>query len=666
VTRSLWRHLLADARALGPSSVPRAAYELSKRFGGHGLLFGHLVPTTAPAPRLTSPFAVPAEIPAAARGRAAAEAADLAAGKVRLFGREFALGPAPNWCAMVEVAGCWPRRPWWTIDIRSPERPADVKWCWELGRHRHLVVLARAARMAPSSDAFTTLETHLRSWLDQNPPEVGIHWYSNLEVALRAIAWLQIVALVGDRLPPDLNAAMAAVLYQSGRHLVADLPYTLASMRNNHLLGDSLGLVAVGAAFPSDRAARRWKALGDRLFVRQAARLVRDDGSMLEDSLSYHRFVTEMLAARLLLGGAPDVVAKRLRAAAVYLVRLGVLAGPVPQYGDWDEGRVLVGTDPTDLRGTVHLALALSGSGAPADWRDVHDEVAWYCGEGRPHQAGEPEEAGRAAGGAIGRVARGPVTAWLKAGSGPSHGHADLASTPVAWAGQWIVGDPGTGAYNGPRDERDYFRCSLAHSVIRVGGADQLEPHRAFRWIHSAHGAIGPALRWSGGVAMWGWHDAYRRLDPPRRVARAVMVSERGVAVADWVEGEPVDYRLSLPLSPGLRWHDGHVVLPEGDRLILTVPAPPTVTVGQRSPYRGWWSPTYGSAEPAALLEMGGRTTGPVVWGVNAPGTEPALSHGAQLTYAGASAAIEFRAGVIVLRLTADGREQAAYARESA
>ncbi len=139
--------------------------------------------------------------------------------------------------------------------LRSGSRAGDVKWVWELGRHRHLVVLARAAFLEPSVERWRrTLAAHLRSWLDANPPETGIHWYSNLEIALRALSWLQVLALAGGRLEPSLRAEMAQTLHRSARHLLADLPYTLSSRRNNHLLGDALGLSALGRSFPGHPA----------------------------------------------------------------------------------------------------------------------------------------------------------------------------------------------------------------------------------------------------------------------------------------------------------------------------------------------------------------------------------------------------------------------------
>ena len=364
------RRVADDLRALGPSAALRAGYEASKRFGGHELVFGRLARSDATLPAFVPPLGRVADpVPAAAATRTLEAADRLLGGQVTIFGRDLPLPEEPDWHSVLHLPGQWPLEPWWRIDIRSDRRLGDVKWVWELGRHRHLVILARAVHLEPGdSPCLALLEAQLRSWLAQNPPEQGVHWYSNLEICLRVLAWLQVLALAGHLLPDDVTAAMTAVLFHSGRHLVVDLPYTVSSMRNNHLLGDALGLVALGKAFGGRGASRWWAGLGDRLFVAQLERHMRVDGSMIEDSLGYHRFVLEMLATRVLLGDPPDGVAEQLVAGAQFLARLGVgEGGVVPQYGDWDEGRVLASTGhPADLTGTVHLALALGGTGAPA------------------------------------------------------------------------------------------------------------------------------------------------------------------------------------------------------------------------------------------------------------------------------------------------------------
>lgn len=618
-----FRSASRDLRTLGVGAPLRAAYEASKRLGGHALIFRRLVPTASDVPHGRSPFSWPT-VPDDVRSRTIEAADRIASGTVEVFGRDLDVGDAPDWHALIETPGAWPKADWWQIDIRSSDRPGDVKWAWELGRHRHLVILARAAHLEPSNDVYrTVLERHLEAWITQNAPEVGVHWYSNLEIALRSITWLQILALAGDQLSPELRSAMWRHLHHSGRHLVADLPYTVSTMRNNHLLGDALGLIALGRAF-GGRPGARWYSIGDRLFDRQVARHVRSDGSMIEDSVSYHRFVLEMLSMRVVLGEASPRVHQAMERAAQFLARLGVLEGPVPQYGDWDEGRLLaVADDPSRLEGSLLLALALAGDGAPADWKRTHDEVAWFAPGGAPQLPEPAETRGREVGGGIGRAKAGPWVVWLKAGSGPSHGHADLSSIAIAVDGQWLIGDPGTGAYNGPIEMRNQFRSSAAHNVVRVEGVDQLEPHRVFRWKHTALGVLGDPVDADGSVAMWCAHDAYTRLNPPHQVARVVSVAADGVTIRDFISGPPTDLSLSIQLGPKCVWDGDRSVIGIGDgRFAIGVkPTGASSSCTELRPMTGEWSSTYGSTAPSTVVSFDCGDATSLGWAVALPGS---------------------------------------------
>ena len=339
------RVLARDVRALGAGAPLRAAYDGSKRLGGHTVAFGALIRRPPSRAASRSVYDLPAPTAAAVeRTRRAADA--IAAGTVVLYGEPIAVGDDPDWHASYDPAAPevrWPDGPWWQIDVRLAARIADIKWVWELGRHRHLVVLARAAA-SPDPDPvwMATLCSHLTGWLRQNPVEQGVHWASNLEVALRAMAWLEVVQQVGDQLPADLRQDLDAHLFHSGAHLMIELPYTLSTMRNNHLLGDAVGLVTLARAFPDAPESRLWEQAGNRLLATHVDREVRPDGSMVEDSLSYHRFVIELLCRRLLLGDAPAGISAAVHRSARFLGRLGAPDGPVPQYGDWDEGLSLI------------------------------------------------------------------------------------------------------------------------------------------------------------------------------------------------------------------------------------------------------------------------------------------------------------------------------------
>ncbi|MDX2358771.1 heparinase II/III family protein [Dietzia sp. PP-33] len=503
------------------------------------------------------------------------------------------------------VDSLWPETtPWWQIDIRTDQRLSDVKFVWEAGRHRDLVVLARAAVLDPDGVWMNHLIEMLERWVAECRPERGVNWYSSLELALRAIAWAQVIALVGDGIAETLRGQLDHQLMASARHIFVELPYTVSSMKNNHLLGDGLGLVVLGMMFPEQ--GKRWRRIGDRLMLAQLRRHMHSDGSMIEDSLSYHRFVLEMLAVRQLLGGAPVEIERALEGAGLHLVRLGVFDGPVPQFGDWDEGRVLADSASAgSTAGSAWAALALSGYEVPAERFDEYDELAWYVtSKGDGHELPRRERDWVRAGDFI-RADSDDRRIWFKTGSGQSHQHADVSSVWILEKGRWLVQDPGTGTYNGPLQIRNGFRTSAAHPVWVPVGEDQLQPHRAFRWLRSVSATGSYAVHVGDCTAFLSVHNAFAKTHG--RVARVILVASSGVTVVDAVEYPGGSWTMTLPLG-------NSAIQDEFFGLGEIAPH-----VGEESPWRGWRSPTYGTWERSTWLEVACTFDETKRWGIGEP-----------------------------------------------
>lgn len=601
--------ILKDVRALGTSAPLRAAYEGSKRTNAHRYLFREV-----PGGHRSRPIPVGNHVPTTevARQRCLTDAALIAEHGTRVFARRAGTGVHSSWATDPLTGRCWPEdTPWWQIDIRSEARMSDVKYVWEAARHRDLVVLARAAVLEPDGPWLDTLEAMLIRWCRECRPERGVNWYSSLELALRAIAWNQVLALVGDRLHAGLRAELDDQLVASARHILVELPYTMTSMKNNHLLGDGLGLVVLGRMFPDHPGSRRWQAIGDRLMLKQLSRHMRPDGSMIEDSLSYHRFVLEMLIVRVLIGDAPAQVVSAMRGAAQHLVNLGVLDGPVPQYGDWDEGRVLTDSaEAGSVAGAALLGRHLAGE--PVDtgaWDDL-DELAWYAEPPAGEGGAITTHDGPWASGHFSGAVHGDWRVWLKRDLTQSHQHADLTSVWVRGAGGWVIEDPGTGTYNGPLEIRNGFRTSAAHPVWHPADRDLLGPHRAFRWeqptVHCGYGHGGDETM----SLLLSWHDGWTE----GRATRVVLVDASGVVVLDHLPDGARDWTMTVPEGVGASGLHGL----EG-----------TATTGEQEPFAGWHSPTYGSWSPRPWRTV--RSDGGwVVWGVGRP--VPAQVEGMQVT----------------------------------
>jgi hypothetical protein len=612
----------SDINALGSSVPIRAAYEVSKRSGLHSVVFG--MKRSAPKMRSkTLQIGNLAPNTTEARDRALEDAKVILADGLRVFGRRVSNGISAQWSHDPDDGKNWPAStPWWKIDIRTEQRLGDVKYVWEAARHRDLVVLARATRLEPDGPWAVALDSLLLSWCEQNRPERSVNWYSSLELSLRAIAWCQVLALAGERLSPTTRALMDEQLMASAHHLMVELPYTLSSMKNNHMLGDALGLIVLSRMFPQHHPAQRWARFGERLFAAQLGRHMHPDGSMIEDSLSYHRFVLEMLIVRLLIGDAPDDVLTAVRGASHHLAAIGIFDGEVPQHGDWDEGRVLASSgNPLDVAGSAMLGLALAGEAVPEELADECDELAWYASPPAvtcPEAAKPSPQRPVTVSGGIAYAQRGPWRVWFKVGAGKSHGHADLTSVWVQHEGRWLIADPGTGTYNGQLSVRNAFRTSSAHPVLRVDGHDQLGPHRAFRWMHSAQGYLAPPIEVDNVTILFGWHDAYERLEPGVRVGRAVLLTDSYIAVVEFVPTrDKRQLQMTIPLATGVKVRNGKLIA--GDVSVGLFGCDEAQQAeGVSEPFRGWASATYGSWQPAIWLDCSPAD----VWGL---GEQPTI-----------------------------------------
>lgn len=658
-----------DLAALGAMAPLRAVYEVGKRSGAHGLTLRVLANTAKPASlQVVQELRPPVALSPAAVDRCLGDARRIVQEGHRAFGLRVPVNSAQDWNALGDTGRRWPSEPfWWQIDIRTERRLGDVKWTWELGRHRDLVVLARAAYLEPGQRWIDDLAERLRWWFAITPAERGVHWYSNLEIALRTIAWMQVYALCSTALPRDVVDLMALHVARARRHLLVDFPYTASSMRNNHLLGDALGLLAI-ERFMGHGSDSRLSTIAEKSFAGQLQRHMRADGSMIEDSVSYHRFVMEMLATKHLLGDHKAPTVEALRGSAHHLQQLGALEGPLPQWGDWDEGRVLASSgDELDLAGSTALGLVLTGSSGDPGWWSDYDEVAWYAPSmaltgDAPTKSSDPEPDGSAVvttSGGITRVAVGDWKVWLKVGTGPSHQHADLTHVSARFKDRWVLVDPGTGTYNGDLEIRNAFRTSRSHNGLRLFGEEMLAPHRAFRWLTSANAHAGEPFKTAKAVVVWGVHDAYERLDGGGQVARAVVATADGLTVIDWRQGGQ-DALLTVAFPPGTSVSATTVAPTGGETLALRGLGEATTTSGADNPFAGSHSVTYGRWEPAPWLEQSVGGSEPTSWGVAVPGAtgHDVIVDDGVVHVAGLELGLSFLAEGASMSLTVDGKRR--------
>ncbi len=107
----------------------------------------------------------------------------------RLRSRRRRRSPAIDWHRDPVHGRVAPALFWSEVPYLDPAC-GDHKIIWELNRHQHFLALGRAWWLAGHRPARATFVRHLASWMDANPPLVGINWASMLELALRSLSWI--------------------------------------------------------------------------------------------------------------------------------------------------------------------------------------------------------------------------------------------------------------------------------------------------------------------------------------------------------------------------------------------------------------------------------------------------------------------------------------------
>lgn len=459
-------------------------------------------------------------------------------GRFDLLGlKDLDFGTPINWHLEPTAGTVAPLVHWSQIDYLDTNLTGDKKITWELNRHQYFATLGRAYWFTNDERYAETFASHLQSWLDQNPPKLGINWASSLEVGYRAISWLWAINFFkgSAALTPSLFVQLLKLLYLHALHLESYLSTYFSP--NTHLTGEALALFYLGISLPEFDAAERWRETGEAILIAELNRHVLADGVYFEQSSYYHRYTVEIYLHLFLLLEAnqqqvPEELKRKLIALLDHLLYITRPDGSSPLFGDDDGGKLVMLDERLldDFRSTLATAAVLFKR---PDYKYVAEEATeesfWLLGPERLQEfdqlaAHEPSETSRDFPNGGYFVMR---DNWTKSANymlidcGPlgglkcGHAHADALSFEIAAHGRTLLVDPGTYTYTGSKTDRDYFRSSLAHNTVTVDGESSSIPLGPFSWQTVANAKV---LEWTSKPEFdffSGTHHGYLRLTSP-------------------------------------------------------------------------------------------------------------------------------------------------------
>lgn len=442
---------------------------------------------------------IPEDVASALRG----DVEEILAGRWRAFGKiEIQVDDPPIWhrdyLAGVDLPNS---KNAFKLNHRSLPDGADVKLIWELSRWQQLTRLAMAGYFLDDEKAARKCILWLEDWVKHNPPYKGWNWTSALESGFRLIQFVWIDALLSEAAEKwAFDAELETLRYEilpphaffTWRHR------SFGSSANNHLLGEVAGLIAAVVRWPNLAI---WCTSLDELqgfWETEVLKQFAPDGGNREQALNYHLFSFEfcVIAWTAILAKGTVTTAKieeRLEKAAMFLASVARYEDEWP-YGDSDDATV--------------LPFWLDATRAAWEWREWLRDTGrsaalscWWAGLRRGQIAPRVETLEISSEGPQQRVddwchytnsgiAIRKVDDWfarldlspLGYGKTAAHGHLDALHLSLWWRGRAVLIDPGTGAYYGNLEQRDWFASRAAHNGPCLTGADHPSRQGTFLW----------------------------------------------------------------------------------------------------------------------------------------------------------------------------------------
>ena len=546
------------------------------------------------------------------------EADQIVAGKVRLFS-----GP-------LHPLNLKPPAPFshWTAYKGSLLDGQDIKLAWEIGRFGWATVLARAYHFNRDEIYADAFWKYTQEFIHHNPPNLGPHWISAQEVALRLIALVFSFTLFSPS--PHSTAERVRMLTNALIAHASRIPPTLSYARaqnNNHLLTEATGLYTAASVLPDHQKAPHWRNLGWKWFNRALQTQIAPDGAYVQNSANYHRLMLQsaLWTAKIAESQNDELPKKslnRLASATRWLLTLlDQESGKVPNLGANDGAYILPLTTSlfSDYRPVLHAAekAFLGSKSLPNNYSD--EMSVWLCPQKRRASPSDTKPNLL--------IMKGQSSwAYLRAADFTHRpGHADQLHLDLWWRGLNVAQDTGTYLYNAPPPWDNSLVRTDVHNTITINGHDQMTKAGRFLWLDWAQAKV---VGTPTPIRVAAEHDGYKKLGITHQ--RTVEVTPKDTCIItdtlSAIRNSPFAIRLHW-LLPDWDWKLENTTLRlksphgwislevSGDselRSDLARAGELLFGEGQPEPTRGWVSPTYNFKNPALSFAVTTNTNLPL------------------------------------------------------
>lgn len=173
----------------------------------------------------------------------------------------------------------------------------DIKIIWEISRFDWVTDLARAYKISGNEKHLLRLNSWLEDWSSHNPLNLGPNWKCGQETSFRVMKLLTAAHCLSQYNTP--SAALKEWIKQHVLRIYPNINYAI-SQDNNHGTSEAIGLY-IGAAWlihngESDPKFHKFKRKGRQILEERILKLIQNDGTFAQKSMTYHRVVLDTMS----------------------------------------------------------------------------------------------------------------------------------------------------------------------------------------------------------------------------------------------------------------------------------------------------------------------------------------------------------------------------------
>ena len=534
-----------------------------------------------------------------------------------VYDMEFDLTKSINWLFSDKGSQKqWPKRHFAGINHRPGNPYGDIRFNWELNRLQFL------PSMAASDAALAKLI--ISDWLERNPFLHGPMYLSSMEVSLRWISIYWAVCLLANDLSPSMRKNITGLAVASGNYIEHRL--SMHSSAGNHLIIEAVGLYWLGKALEYCTSGRRWIVKAREILSEQIVRQINSDGSNQEQSFWYLGFVVDALLHYILLEDRDKISNEmwlRIKNALEFINDMTLPNGVFPDYGDRDDGVVfridnsyeespfcgLLNTGAFFFDQAEWFRKSEIGKQRLSFWQNKQSGNNLEILETRPQEFYYTPKLKTYPDGGMSLMQWGKgrllfLHSPLGLEGTFGHGHADALSIIFYWDSIPVLIDAGSGQYNCSQDLRNYFRSTIAHNTVEIGGNDQARILGPFMWEGSyqtqlEQNTLSPML------CVQASHNGYQKRYGVIHTRKIEWLAMNQFQICDSFSG-PSDARIRGAFHLGTCRsvsNKNNTIEADFVDFGFTIVFPTDLSVhaffGSKNPFMGWRSAVYGKWEPS-------------------------------------------------------------------